>query len=239
MMASALISPRVRNTFLEFRDEPSPCSSTKRKAASMPVLRLKLKDQVARLSGSELARLSSSDIDRTGSPKMTTMRVSNLPQRCKQDRFIALLDSYGFEGTYDFVYVPYCTEKRKNKGYGFVNFLDAENGKRLYKLWNLQQVFPAVHSSQSIKALTVGYGAIQGAEENVRALQEKNNPPEFYSAVQPARITSFSSAGALTRIPDSWRATAVTRHSRQSLQSEFDHSRQSEFALPKETSSLV
>jgi len=137
-----------------------------------------------------------------------------------QDRFIALLDSYGFEGTYDFVYVPYCTEKRKNKGYGFVNFLDAENGKRLYRLWNLQQVFPAVHSSQSIKALTVGYGAIQGAEENVRALQEKNNPPNFYRAVQPARIT-HSSAGALTRIPNSWRPSAVTHHSRQSLQSEF------------------
>merc|ERR1712112_444929 len=84
----------------------------------------------------------------------------------------ALLDSYGFEGTYD----------------------DAENGKRLRSLWNLQQVFPAVHSTQPTKAITVGFAVIQG-EENVRALLDKNNPPTFYRAVQPARTTSSSWMG--------------------------------------------
>jgi len=167
MMSCAPISARIKNTLLQDGDDPED------------------KDQVAR-------SLTDSDIDPL---KMTTMRVCNLPRRCMQDRFIALLDSYGFEGTYDFVYVPYCIEKRKNRGYGFVNFLDAENGKRLRSLWNLQQVFPAVHSTQPTKAITVGFAVIQGAEENVRALLDKNNPPTFYRAVQPARTTSSSWMG--------------------------------------------
>jgi len=214
---------RIRNTFLEFGDEQNSCSFRKRRSQSVPDLtekpRSKSKDQVVRSS-------SYTEFDRTDSTKMTTMMVRNLPQRCKQERFINLLDSYGFEGTYDFVYVPYCTKRRKNKGYGFVNFLDVENGKLLHRLWNRQQVFPAVSPTQPTKALSVGFAATQGVEENVRALQD-NDSLTFYRAVQPARITG-SSAGAVisTRAPNTARPSSLTDQSRRSLHSEF--------ALPQE-----
>merc|ERR1712112_580386 len=103
--------------------------------------------------------------------KMTTMMVRNLPPRYVQDRFIALLDSYGFDGTYDFVYVPHAaSNKNKNKGYAFVNFLNAEYAKRLREVWDLQCIFHAEQSTRSLtrsvriprrslKGVSVGYAA--------------------------------------------------------------------------------
>jgi len=127
---------------------------------------------------------------------LTTVVVRNLPLRCNQSRFCTVLDSYGFEGTYDYVYVPFNTDRRKNKGYGVVNFITAEDGKRLHKLWNHQKVFPAVFSIQPTKELSVGFAAIQGVE-NLRALQEKSDAVTFYRAVKPER-TKTSAAGSMS-----------------------------------------
>jgi len=133
--------------------------------------------------------------------------VRNLPPRYVQDRFIALLGSYGFDGTYDFVYVPHAaSNKNKNKGYAFVNFLNAEYAKRLREVWDLQCIFHAEQSTRSLtrsvriprrslKGVSVGYAAIQGVEANLanlRVRQGKGNTPAFYCAVQPARTTTSS-----------------------------------------------
>jgi len=192
--ASVRVSQLVRNTFLEFHDvsvgaigESGPTCSVPRRRARSDSPRRRSRYGSRLMSPQSAPNITSS---------LTTVVVRNLPLRCNQSRFCTVLDSYGFEGTYDYVYVPFNTDRRKNKGYGVVNFITAEDGKRLHELWNHQKVFPAVFSIQPTKELSVGFAAIQGVE-NLRALQKKSDSMTFYRAVKPER-TKTSAAGSMS-----------------------------------------
>jgi hypothetical protein len=63
---------------------------------------------------------------------ITTLMISALPVRLTIDQLLASINSAGFCGTYDLVYMPYRSVKKRGKvqhgspGYAFVNFKSAE-----------------------------------------------------------------------------------------------------------------
>jgi hypothetical protein len=75
-------------------------------------------------ANSDAEILSDSDSERT------TVIIKGLPEAYTRDMFTMLLDSNGFRTCYDFVYVPHRFETRLSSGYGFVNFLLAEDAER-------------------------------------------------------------------------------------------------------------
>jgi len=78
-------------------------------------------DTVDTLSGSD----ASAEI-----AKKTTIMVRNLPLQYTRTLFLDLLDSEGFNGCYDFAYLPSNFETSLGFGYAFVNFL-SEDGAEL------------------------------------------------------------------------------------------------------------
>jgi RNA recognition motif-containing protein len=54
----------------------------------------------------------------------TTMMIRNIPNQYAQKDFIQELDSLGFEGTYNFLYIPVDKKTAASCGYGFINFID-------------------------------------------------------------------------------------------------------------------
>jgi len=56
----------------------------------------------------------------------TTLMFRHLPDDYVVDCFLALLDKEGFEGTYDFAYMPMDFQKQVAVGYAFVNFTSAQ-----------------------------------------------------------------------------------------------------------------
>lgn len=60
----------------------------------------------------------------------SSIMISNIPCRITQERFASVVADLGFDGTYDFLYVPTggrTGEARSvNLGYGFINFLTPE-----------------------------------------------------------------------------------------------------------------
>jgi len=52
----------------------------------------------------------------------TTLMCKNVPNDYSRDMFIAVLDSEGLAGLYDFVYLPRDFKKKAAFGYAFVNF---------------------------------------------------------------------------------------------------------------------
>jgi len=52
----------------------------------------------------------------------TTVMLRNIPNNYDRDSFVELLDSQGFSGHYDFIYLPLDFKSRVAIGYAFVNF---------------------------------------------------------------------------------------------------------------------
>lgn len=56
--------------------------------------------------------------------------LRNIPNRYSQASLLQEIDAAGYEGTYDFFYLPMDTQNRTNVGYAFINFLTPQDLER-------------------------------------------------------------------------------------------------------------
>jgi len=56
--------------------------------------------------------------------------LRNIPTEYTRADFLELIDQQGFKGLYDFVYVPFKSQKELNQGYAFMNLTTEENAER-------------------------------------------------------------------------------------------------------------
>jgi len=115
----------------------------------------------------------------------TTVMMRNLPCRYSQRRLMTEINGLGFQGRYDFFFLPMDPRSRANRGFAFINFeipavsdvfYDVFHGKRL-QLFN------------SDKVISVRPADVQGFEENARyyahavaarKTNSTNNRPLFF-----------------------------------------------------------
>merc|ERR1712048_1180897 len=60
----------------------------------------------------------------------TSLMLRNIPTEYTRADFLELIDQQGFKGLYDFVYVPFKSNKELNQGYAFINITTEENAER-------------------------------------------------------------------------------------------------------------
>jgi hypothetical protein len=118
--------------------------------------------------------------EKTGEDKVTTLMVRNIPNMYTRSMLIEELDSLGFEGEYDFIYLPIDKSTQWNVGYAFANFKTAEAAKRCVADVTGYTFDRFEHGSRKVAQISVAH--IQGLEKNL----------EYYSktAVQCARVNS-------------------------------------------------
>jgi len=75
-------------------------------------------------SGQDAGPQGQSRPEKAATGPSTTLMVRNLAQRMSRSAFMGALDAAGFAGLYDFVHLPGSFGTSKNKGYGFINFVD-------------------------------------------------------------------------------------------------------------------
>jgi len=99
-----------------------------------------------------------------GSQPKTTAMLRNIPNRYTQASLLREIDSVGFEGTYDFFYLPMDTHNRTNVGYAFINFLaplDMERFAEAFSGYRFKD-----HASQKIGRVSPAH--LQGFHKNVQ-----------------------------------------------------------------------
>lgn len=64
----------------------------------------------------------------------TTLMLRSLPPRLGQRALMDELDRFGFEGEYDFLYIPLNLRTMTNVGFGFVNFVRADVANRFLEM---------------------------------------------------------------------------------------------------------
>eukprot|EP00397_Hematodinium_sp_SG-2012_P010733 GEMP01010857.1.p1 GENE.GEMP01010857.1~~GEMP01010857.1.p1 ORF type:complete len:326 (+),score=72.34 GEMP01010857.1:119-1096(+) len=98
----------------------------------------------------------------------TTMMLRNFPRRSQQKRLLSYLDSSGLSGQYDFVYLPFCFEKKQNLGYAFINFRTPQKAVQFYMKWHKQSI--TSDSLNKPRLMNVSVAQIQGREDNLQRI---------------------------------------------------------------------
>jgi hypothetical protein len=77
---------------------------------------------------------SSDDADETFvDQRRTTVMMRNIPTSYTRANLVELLDQQGFQGTYDFVYLPVKIQTALSHGFAFINFTTTESTERFWQ----------------------------------------------------------------------------------------------------------
>jgi len=100
----------------------------------------------------------------------TTVMMRNLPYCYTRQMLIDLLDSKGFWGEYDFLYLPIDFESGYHVGYAFVNLTLSEHAVRFMEIFN---GFNDWTPRRDNRICEVSWGSIQGFHANVERFETK------------------------------------------------------------------
>lgn len=122
----------------------------------------------------------------------TTLMVRNLPCRCTMDDILTDVHALGFEGTYDFFYLPQDRRRKSNLGYAFINFKNPADAVDFQDRFQGRSFSAKGRNGQSQKVCEVTFAAIQGLEKNrehFRKTAVKRNPNSSLYMVEPDMMT--------------------------------------------------
>jgi hypothetical protein len=106
----------------------------------------------------------------------TTVMLRNVPNNISRDALLSLLDQQGFEGQYDFVYLPIDFARQANLGYAFINLLPGVTER----FWNVFQGFSSWGGPSRKVCEVIWSSPCQGIEEHIARYR---NSPLMHEAV--------------------------------------------------------
>lgn len=126
---------------------------------------------------------------------VVTLMVRNIPRRFTQLMFVKSVNDWGYEGFYDFLYLPFDRKKGTNNGYGFINFIDVHHCKAF------RDGFDGAYLDRSVKfrgqPLRVSPATVQGYQANyehfVQTKTGRKHDPQFSPLFFPG-VSSLAEA---------------------------------------------
>lgn len=68
--------------------------------------------------------------------KRTTVMLRNMPNNYSRTMLLELLDTEGFAGQYDFLYLPMDFQSRASLGYAFINFTSSDSAESFWRVFD-------------------------------------------------------------------------------------------------------
>eukprot|EP00440_Ansanella_granifera_P002495 gb/GFBE01002713.1/.p1 GENE.gb/GFBE01002713.1/~~gb/GFBE01002713.1/.p1 ORF type:complete len:326 (+),score=58.00 gb/GFBE01002713.1/:1-978(+) len=101
--------------------------------------------------------------------EVTTMMLRNIPSKYTQSSLVNEIQNNGFEGTFDFFYLPMDIHNRSNVGYAFINFLSPQDAERFREAFS-GHTFARFNSK---KVSSVNSAHLQGLLANLRHFENR------------------------------------------------------------------
>lgn len=134
------------------------CLSTARPAAGDPTRKKSKSSKPDEQTG------TSKGYSNSWSPGVTTVMVRQLPRHWTHVMFLEEVESRGFKGLFDFVYLPHDFKKGSHVGFGFINFLKDENALDFVK--EFHGLYLDDQMREAGKPLRIHPASVQGYEAN-------------------------------------------------------------------------
>jgi len=128
-----------------------------------------------------------------------TVMIQQVPFKYTQSKLINEINGDGFQGTYDFFYLPANARNHGNRGFGFINFLSAKFAEEFYRKYHGRKF---KHHEANLPVAVIP-ADVQGFEESSACFfsswqlrkKKRHSVPVFLKPV-PAHFQSPSSARA-------------------------------------------
>lgn len=109
-----------------------------------------------------------------GSGARTTVMIRNIPNKYNQQTMLGMLEEAGFNGTFDFFYLPIDFRNRCGLGYAFVNFLSPGAAANVYRHFHGRRW----DEFNSKKVCEITYARVQGRDALVQHFKSAKFPSE-------------------------------------------------------------
>eukprot|EP00929_Paragymnodinium_shiwhaense_P095516 TRINITY_DN566_c0_g2_i1.p1 TRINITY_DN566_c0_g2~~TRINITY_DN566_c0_g2_i1.p1 ORF type:complete len:423 (-),score=120.42 TRINITY_DN566_c0_g2_i1:485-1606(-) len=145
---------------------------------------------VAGDAAAERPQLSLEDRSAQWPTTATTVMLRNIPNRYTAEELLAEVISKGFEGQFDFFYLPIDFTTKRNRGYSFINFNAVDVAKRFMSTFHDQRL--TRYSTQKIlevsPALTQGFQAniVQFVRKDAQRIQNPWFRPMIFKTTEQA-----------------------------------------------------
>lgn len=136
----------------------------------------------------------------------TTVMMRNLPNDYKRDVIVELIESKGFKGCFDLVYLPIDFERGAGLGYAFVNFVDTEAAERFLKCFSGFKNW-AVTTGKVCEVMWSGLQGLKAHVERYRnsPVMHESIPDEFRPALfKDSQRIPFPQPTKKIRAPRQW-----------------------------------
>jgi hypothetical protein len=137
----------------------------------------------------------------------TTIVIKNVKIDCTRSDLISLLNSVGYEHTYDLVYLPMCFKTKKGFHYGFVNFLSPETALQFEK--QLHGFAAPAYFGEQLCEIT--WSDCQGLEDTIA--KYRNSPVMHPTVPEECKPLLFDN-GKIVPFPEPTKAIPRPRRNR-------------------------
>jgi len=124
---------------------------------------------------------------------VVTVMVRQIPRQFTQLMLLKEANKRGYEGLYDFLYLPFDLKKGINVGYGFLNFIDPKHAQAFRH--DLDGAFLDKHMRMKGKPLRIHPAKVQGYEANYQHFVQTKTGQKQDPHFSPLFFTQGGSAG--------------------------------------------
>jgi RNA recognition motif-containing protein len=128
--------------------------------------------------------------------ELTTMMVKNIPNNLTRAALLELFDAEGFQGLYDFCYLPIDFDSDVNLGYCFVNMADGDAGQEFWKAFDGFCKWGGDRASTKICRLE--WSQVQGLDAHI---QRYRNSPLLHTSMPDERRPILLNEGVRVEFP--------------------------------------
>jgi hypothetical protein len=121
----------------------------------------------------------------------TTIAVRNLPFNVTREELLQALDASGFEGLYDFAYLPHKFKEHRNLGFAFINFMNVEVAHQFAAEWHKSRRFMVKGMPKGVKPLNVAMATVQGHAANTQKSRGAKMVRVKNTSYQPLMLASI------------------------------------------------